>query len=97
MSNTHLFPSGSVTEGHPNKMADQVSGAVLDAALKDDPKSRAAGETCCVGGKNEQTIMALVDLRCDLVDQHLGPSFSYAQASEETVDWYLRGATGKLP
>ncbi|MBP1772865.1 MAG: methionine adenosyltransferase, partial [Holophagaceae bacterium] len=33
----HLFTSESVTEGHPDKMADQISDAVLDAALKDDP------------------------------------------------------------
>ncbi|MBP1772836.1 MAG: metK, partial [Holophagaceae bacterium] len=33
----NLFTSESVTEGHPDKMADQISDAVLDAALKDDP------------------------------------------------------------
>lgn len=40
-----LFTSESVTEGHPDKMADQVSDAVLDAALKNDPMSRVACET----------------------------------------------------
>jgi len=41
----HLFTSESVTEGHPDKMADQISDAVLDAVLKQDPKGRVACET----------------------------------------------------
>ena len=46
----HLFTSESVTEGHPDKIADQISDAVLDAALKDDPKSRVACETLVTTG-----------------------------------------------
>ncbi|MFH1589610.1 MAG: methionine adenosyltransferase [archaeon] len=42
---TYLFTSESVTEGHPDKMCDQISDALLDAALKDDPDSRVAIET----------------------------------------------------
>lgn len=41
---TYLFTSESVSEGHPDKICDQVSDAVLDAMLKDDPKSRVACE-----------------------------------------------------
>jgi S-adenosylmethionine synthetase len=41
----HLFTSESVTEGHPDKMADQISDAVLDAVLAEDPKGRVACET----------------------------------------------------
>src|SRR3954466_13958354 len=37
-----LFTSESVTEGHPDKMADQISDGVLDAVLRDDPKGRVA-------------------------------------------------------
>ena len=37
-----LFTSESVTEGHPDKIADQISDSVLDAMLMDDPKSRVA-------------------------------------------------------
>lgn len=44
-SSSYLFTSESVTEGHPDKVADQISDAVLDAALADDPKSRVACET----------------------------------------------------
>lgn len=45
MSEYHVFTSESVSEGHPDKMADQISDAVLDAILKDDPDSRVAVET----------------------------------------------------
>ena len=41
----HLFTSESVTEGHPDKIADQISDAVLDACLSQDPNSRVACET----------------------------------------------------
>ena len=40
-----MFTSESVTEGHPDKMCDQISDAVLDACLKEDPFSRVACET----------------------------------------------------
>ena len=45
MQNYNLFTSESVSEGHPDKMADQISDAVLDSILKDDPESRVAVET----------------------------------------------------
>jgi S-adenosylmethionine synthetase len=46
----YLFTSESVTEGHPDKMADQISDAVLDEALKMDPNSRVACETLITTG-----------------------------------------------
>ena len=49
MSN-YLFTSESVTEGHPDKMADQISDSVLDAILAQDPKSRVACETLITTG-----------------------------------------------
>ncbi|RLU01919.1 methionine adenosyltransferase [Ketobacter sp.] len=45
MSEYSIFTSESVSEGHPDKMADQISDAVLDAIIKDDPHSRVAVET----------------------------------------------------
>lgn len=45
MSSYNIFTSESVSEGHPDKMADQISDAVLDAILKDDPHARVAVET----------------------------------------------------
>jgi len=46
----HLFTSESVSEGHPDKMCDQISDAVLDAAIAQDPRSRVACETLCKTG-----------------------------------------------
>jgi S-adenosylmethionine synthetase len=57
MYDRHLFTSESVTEGHPDKVADAISDAVLDAILTDDPKARVACETlvttglACVAGE----------------------------------------------
>jgi len=45
-----LFTSESVTEGHPDKMCDQISDAVLDAILSEDPNARVACETCTTTG-----------------------------------------------
>ena len=45
MAEKYLFTSESVGEGHPDKLCDQISDAVLDACLKDDPESRVACET----------------------------------------------------
>jgi len=62
----HIFTSESVSEGHPDKMADQISDAVLDAALAQDPTSRVACETlvttgiCVVAG--EITTKAIIDI-----------------------------------
>jgi len=48
--NGTLFTSESVTEGHPDKIADQISDAILDAALTEDPTSRVACETLLTTG-----------------------------------------------
>jgi S-adenosylmethionine synthetase len=50
VSKRYTFTSESVTEGHPDKMADQISDAVLDALLADDPNSRVACETLLTTG-----------------------------------------------
>ena len=50
MSN-RLFTSESVTEGHPDKMADQISDAILDDLLRQDPRSRVAVETMLTTGQ----------------------------------------------
>src|SRR3954462_11564709 len=46
----YLFTSESVTEGHPDKMCDQVSDAILDAIIRDDPTARVACETATTTG-----------------------------------------------
>jgi S-adenosylmethionine synthetase len=50
MSNRHLITSESVTEGHPDKVADQISDAILDSILAGDPKARVACETFVTTG-----------------------------------------------
>jgi S-adenosylmethionine synthetase len=50
MTSRHLFTSESVTEGHPDKVADQISDGVLDALLAEDPNSRVACETMVTTG-----------------------------------------------
>ena len=49
-SPSYLFTSESVTEGHPDKLCDQISDAVLDAVIADDPTARVACETCVTTG-----------------------------------------------
>src|SRR6202162_896543 len=66
MSNHYLFTSESVSEGHPDKVADQISDAVLDAILRDDPTGRVACETLIKTGvvivAGEVTTSAWIDL-----------------------------------
>src|SRR5918999_3831998 len=50
LKGSHLFTSESVTEGHPDKIADQISDVILDAAIGDDPESRVACETLVTTG-----------------------------------------------
>jgi len=50
MSHSYLFSSESVTEGHPDKLADQISDAILDAILRVDPDGRVACETLVTTG-----------------------------------------------
>src|SRR5256885_5421922 len=61
-----LFTSESVTEGHPDKIADQISDAVLDAMLAEDPRSRVAVETLITTGQvhvaGEVTTNAYADI-----------------------------------
>jgi len=68
----HLFTSESVTEGHPDKIADQISDAILDACLAQDPTSRVACETLVNTGmaviSGELTTSANIDV-VDLVRQ----------------------------
>ena len=65
--NHFLFTSESVTEGHPDKICDQISDAVLDALLTEDPLSRVACETCVTTGlvlvMGEITTSAYVDIQ----------------------------------
>jgi len=62
----YLFTSESVTEGHPDKVADQISDSILDAIIEQDPKGRVACETLCTTGlvfiSGEITTQCYVDM-----------------------------------
>ena len=66
MGNNYMFTSESVSEGHPDKVADQISDAILDEILRQDPNARVACETLIKTGAaivaGEITTSALVDL-----------------------------------
>lgn len=66
MPDRHLFTSESVTEGHPDKICDQISDAILDAILADDPRGRVACETLATTGlilvSGEITTTTYVDI-----------------------------------
>jgi len=57
----YLFTSESVTEGHPDKMCDQISDAILDAILRNDPDARVACETATTTG----TVFVLGEITTD--------------------------------
>jgi len=67
MSKSHLFTSESVSEGHPDKVADQISDAILDGIFQQDPKARVACETLINTGmvvlSGEITTEAWVDMQ----------------------------------
>jgi len=67
MTNRRLFTSESVTEGHPDKICDQISDAILDAILKEDPNARVACETTVTTGlvlvAGEITTSTYVDIK----------------------------------
>lgn len=66
MKNKRLFTSESVTEGHPDKMCDAISDAILDALMEQDPMSRVACEVAATTGvvlvMGEITTTAYVDI-----------------------------------
>ena len=74
MSNDYFFTSESVSEGHPDKVADQISDAILDAIFKQDPHSRVAAETLCNTG--------LVVLAGEITT---GANVDYIQVARDTI------------
>ena len=60
MSGKYLFTSESVTEGHPDKVADCISDAILDAILAQDPDSRVACETMITGAKDKESLKVFI-------------------------------------
>ncbi len=88
MSN-FLFTSESVTKGHPDKICDQISDAILDEMIKQDPMSRVACETTCTTGQvlvmGEITTNAQVDIA-------MGVDQSFELKNDEDDEYNLNGA-----
>ena len=74
MANDFLFTSESVSEGHPDKVADQISDSILDAILAQDPYSRVAAETL--------TNTGLVVLAGEITT---GANVDYIQVARDTI------------
>jgi S-adenosylmethionine synthetase len=83
MSNSYLFTSESVSEGHPDKVADQISDAVLDAMLAQDPRARVACETLVKTGvaivAGEVTTTAWVDIEALVRKTVLGIGYNSSE------------------
>src|ERR1700721_2146592 len=97
MAYRRLFTSESVTEGHPDKVADQISDAVLDAVLAEDPKGRVACESFVITGQvhvaGEITTKTYVDIPKQSADIAMGVDESYeVQNSGNQDPFELTGA-----
>jgi S-adenosylmethionine synthetase len=78
-----LFTSESVTEGHPDKIADQISDSILDAMLAQDPRSRVAVETLITTGQvhvaGEVTTEGYVDIPSIVRETVLGIGYYWSR------------------
>ena len=90
----HLFTSESVTEGHPDKVCDQISDAVLDAILTQDPKGRVACEVAATTGM--VVVMGEISTECYVDIPHIvrevlekNKSERHIRGGEATREKYL--------
>ena len=99
MSEYNIFTSESVSEGHPDKMADQISDAVLDAILKDDPHARVAVETMVKTGMaviaGEVTTSTYVDLEDVVRDVILDIGYNSSDIGFDGASCAVLNAIGK--
>ncbi len=99
MSEYSIFTSESVSEGHPDKMADQISDAVLDAILKDDPDARVAVETMVKTGMaviaGEVTTSTYVDLEDVVRDVILDIGYDSSDVGFDGASCAVLNAIGK--
>ena len=91
MSKEYLFTSESVSEGHPDKVADQISDSVLDAILAEDPKGRVACETLVSTGlvviSGEITTKAHINYR-EIAQETIKRIVRHLEVgTRKTMDW----------
>lgn len=102
--NRYIFTSESVSEGHPDKVADQISDAILDACLTKDSKAHVACETMCgpnmVVNMGEITCSGLEDLQMDKIARKVVKQIGYDHP-EEMFSWntfnYVNAVHGQSP
>ena len=100
----YVFTSESVSEGHPDKIADQISDAILDACLKEDPRSHVACETMCgpnlVVNMGEIACKGIGNVRTDEIARKVVKSIGYDRP-EELFSWdtfnYVNAMHGQSP
>ena len=95
-----LFTSESVTEGHPDKIADQISDSVLDALLEQDPHSRVAVETLLTTGlvvvAGEVTTSGYVDIKQKVRDRILETLAHQVESGRKLAPFLDRLENGRL-
>ena len=100
----YIFTSESVSEGHPDKVADQISDAILDACLKEDERSHVACETMCgpnmVVNMGEISCRGIQNVRTDEIARDVVRSIGYDRP-EEQFSWdtfnYVNAMHGQSP
>ena len=99
MSEYAIFTSESVSEGHPDKMADQISDAILDAIIKDDPDARVAVETMVKTGMaviaGEVTTSTYVDLEDVVRNVILDIGYNSSEVGFDGASCAVLNAIGK--
>ena len=94
MANDFLFTSESVSEGHPDKVADQISDAILDAIFKQDPRSRVAAETLTNTGLVVLAGEITTNAHVDYIQVARDPRFGVFR--QEQIDDRIRNLIGDL-
>jgi S-adenosylmethionine synthetase len=95
-----LFTSESVTEGHPDKIADQISDAVLDDVLRQDPRGRVACETLVAANNRlRPLVLVLVGTEAakaeDLVNDQPGRNFPMINGNNARITTQRRATTAE--
>src|SRR6185369_15564371 len=94
MRSEYLFTSESVSEGHPDKVADQISDAIVDLFLSKDPESRIACETLTT----TQRVVLAGEIRCSpIYDEKRWPEHhGWAPGARDEIEEVVRGVVKRI-